>query len=154
MSETVLIYTDGGCHGNPGPGGWGLVLLDGERRIEKKGYDAATTNNRMELTAVISALETVFQDPALKGRKVELHTDSQYVKNGITSWIHNWMRKGWKTSGGQPVKNKEYWVRLKELDDALDVSWHWVKGHDGNEFNEACDTLVQEAIAAGKLSKM
>lgn len=150
MSERITIYTDGGCHGNPGPGGWGCILIDGDRRIELKGFDGDTTNNRMELTAVITALETVSKDPALKGRPVELHTDSQYVKDGITSWIHNWLKKGWKTAAGKPVKNREYWIRLKELDDALDVTWKWVRGHDGNELNEACDTLVQEAIAEGK----
>jgi ribonuclease HI len=145
--KKIEIFTDGGCHGNPGPGGWACILLDGPRRIELKGYEEYTTNNKMELSAVIAALERVLKDPELQGRAVELSTDSQYVKNGITSWIHSWVKNGWMTSAKKPVKNREYWQQLKELDQKLQVSWKWVRGHDGNELNEACDALVQQAIA-------
>lgn len=147
MDEHIIIYTDGGCHGNPGPGGWGFVLECDGKRIERRGGEKHTTNNKMELEAVISALSLVAETPELSGRRIEIHTDSQYVKNGISSWIHSWMKKGWKTAAGKPVKNQEYWKRLKELDDRVNASWNWVKGHAGNELNERCDALVQEAIA-------
>lgn len=147
----VIVYTDGGCSGNPGAGGWAFVLVDGDRRRERSGGEAHTTNNRMELTAVIEALETILDDDSLrkdgKGlRPVAVYTDSQYVKNGISSWIHNWVRNGWMTSGKKPVKNREYWQRLKDLADSLPVQWHWVRGHAGDELNEACDAMVQKEI--------
>jgi ribonuclease HI len=145
--QAVIIYTDGGCSGNPGPGGWAFVLSDGERRRERSGGAPQTTNNRMELTAVIEALETVAADEDLRGRPVELYTDSQYVRNGITDWIKRWERNGWQTSAGKPVKNREYWQELKRLDDRLSVTWHWVKGHAGNELNEECDRLVRRETA-------
>ena len=152
MGGPIEIYTDGGCHGNPGPGGWAFLLNCDEEYIERKGNQRETTNNRMELTAVISALEYVSSEELLKGRPIILHTDSQYVKNGINSWIHTWVKNGWKTSAGKPVKNREYWIRLKAVNDLLKVSWKWVKGHAGNEENERCDALVQEAI--GEIEKM
>lgn len=142
----IIVYTDGGCSGNPGPGGWAFVFLDGDRRRERSGGEAQTTNNRMELTAVTQALETVQKEPELKGRRVNVYTDSQYVKNGISTWIHTWEKNGWLTSAKKPVKNREYWQRLKKLADSLDIRWNWVKGHAGNELNEACDSMVQEEI--------
>lgn len=144
--ESIQMYTDGGCHGNPGPGGWAYVIDSGGNTVEGRGNEVDTTNNRMELTAVISALEFVHSRDDLKKHPLVLHTDSQYVKNGIESWIHTWIRNGWKTAAGKPVKNREYWVRLKALDDQLNVQWRWVKGHAGNELNERCDALVQKAI--------
>lgn len=138
----IEIYTDGGCSGNPGPGGWAFVLTAGETQIRKSGGDPDTTNNRMELSAVINALKEVRTNKAWAAGPVMVVTDSQYVKNGITSWITNWEKNGWKTAAKKPVKNKEYWVALKENTDALHVEWRWVKGHSGNELNEACDTMV------------
>jgi ribonuclease HI len=142
MSGLLTIYTDGGCTGNPGPGGWAAVILEnGEDPREMSGGDDATTNNRMELTAVISALEYVIEVFG-KSRPIEVHTDSQYVQKGISEWMKSWISKGWKTSAGKPVKNKDLFTKLKELDDQLSVSWKWVKGHAGDEWNERCDELV------------
>ena len=143
--ETVVIYTDGACSGNPGPGGWGAILTYGRHRRELHGGEAQTTNNKMELTAAIRALE------ALKKRsRVELHTDSTYVKNGISEWIHNWKRRGWKTADKKPVKNVELWQRLDELRSRHDVSWHWVKGHAGHPENEHADELARLGMAEFK----
>ena len=145
--EAITIYTDGGCSGNPGPGGWAFVILDGDRRRERSGGDPATTNNRMELTAVIEALQTLRTEGlASNGRLVKIYTDSQYVKNGIGSWIHNWERNGWITSAKKPVKNVEYWKRLKGLTDSFNLEWHWVRGHAGDELNERCDKMVQDEM--------
>ncbi len=156
--DEITIYTDGGCSGNPGAGGWAFVMIDGERRGERSGGEAASTNNRMELTAVIEALETVRREveaeaersdcseSAPRGRTIHVYTDSQYVKNGITSWIHNWEKNGWITSAKKPVKNREYWLRLKKLTDSLHVQWHWVRGHAGDELNERCDAMVREEM--------
>lgn len=140
----ISVYTDGGCTGNPGPGGWAAVLLFDGREIRLSGGNPSTTNNQMELTAVIRALSHINENSALKGRPVEIYTDSQYVKNGLTQWIHNWIRNGWKTASKDPVKNKEYWIALKSEADKLSISWNWVKGHSGNEYNELCDSLVEE----------
>jgi len=140
----VTIYTDGACSGNPGPGGWGAVLLSGEHRKEISGGEAQTTNNRMELTAAIEALR------ALKlPSKVDLYTDSTYVKKGITEWIQNWKKNGWKRRSGRkllPVKNAELWRELDLLVAEHDVTFHWVEGHAGNEENERCDELARGAI--------
>lgn len=150
MQNEIEIYTDGGCWGNPGPGGWAYrIHVDGET-LEGNGGDAATTNNRMELTAVIEALRLVRKDESLAKRSVVVHTDSQYVKNGISSWIETWSRNGWKTAAKKPVKNQDLWVILKELRDSLSIRWQWVKGHAGNPDNERCDALVQQAVAAVK----
>lgn len=141
----IRIYTDGGCLGNPGPGGWAFVCYeDGSLVKASSGGEKDTTNNKMELTAVISALEYSI-DNGLK--QIELLTDSQYVKNGITLWISNWKRKGWRTAGGDPVKNKEYWEKLENLNSRLSVEWQWVKGHAGIEGNELCDSLVRQESA-------
>ena len=139
---SVVIYTDGACSGNPGPGGWGAILMSGPHRRELKGGEAHSTNNRMELMAVISALE------ALKGPSdIVLWTDSQYVKNGITTWIHAWKRNGWKTADKKPVKNVELWQQLDEARKPHKVEWKWVKGHAGHPENERADELARAGIA-------
>lgn len=149
MNE-ITIYTDGGCSGNPGPGGWGIVIIaDGDAR-QLSGGEKLTTNNRMELTAAISALSIVKNTQAFQGRKVFLHIDSQYVKNGITVWIKSWRTKGWKTADKKPVKNQDLWQKLDELNNSLDVNWNWVKGHAGIEYNEICDSLCQKEIAKNR----
>lgn len=144
FGQTLTIYTDGGCHGNPGPGGWACVIMDDEWQCEFAGFIAETTNNRMELTAVIRALEWVFAHRP--NAEVTLTTDSQYVKNGITQWIHSWVRKGWVTSQKKPVKNQDLWQQLYRLSQAVDVDWQWTRGHAGDAGNERCDALVQNAI--------
>lgn len=139
---TVVIYTDGACKGNPGPGGWGAWLRSGQHERELSGGEALTTNNRMELTAVIQALA------ALKGpTDVDLYTDSQYVRQGITEWIHNWKRRGWVTASKQPVKNADLWRELDQQVARHDVEWHWVKGHSGDEGNERADALANAGAA-------
>lgn len=141
----IVIYTDGGCSGNPGPGGWAFVVSEnGEIREYRSGGDQSTTNNKMELTAVINALEYA---KANGERDVVILTDSQYVKNGITVWIHSWKKNGWRTSSKAPVKNVEYWVTLDKLNDELNVDWQWVKGHAGIVGNEECDRLVRMETA-------
>ena len=141
MNKTI-IYTDGGCTGNPGPGGWAAVLLTEKKEYRLSGGDGSTTNNKMEMTAVIQALKFVLANK-LDRENIEIHTDSQYVQKGITQWIDGWIRKGWVTAAKKPVKNKELWQELKGLDDELKPSWHWVKGHAGNKYNEECDQLVE-----------
>ncbi len=142
MPEKLVIYTDGGCTGNPGAGGWAAVILnDPDNPLELSGFDSSTTNNRMELTAVISALEHVQKNIA-PGQLIEINTDSQYVQKGISLWMKGWVAKGWKTAAGKPVKNKDLWLQLKALDDSMHVEWKWVKGHSGNIWNERCDELV------------
>jgi ribonuclease HI len=145
--EKIQIYTDGGCSGNPGPGGWAFVMSKEDREFRASGCDRATTNNRMELLAVIKALEEVRKMPDFQGIKIELYTDSEYVKRGITEWIKNWERNGYKTAAKKPVKNQDLWMTLKDLSDGLALNWNWVKGHAGNRLNEECDGLVQERIA-------
>ena len=149
MNE-VIIYTDGGCSGNPGPGGWGVVVIfNGEAR-QISGGEKNTTNNRMELTAAINALSIVKNTPDFKNHKITVNIDSQYVKNGITVWIKGWKLKGWKTADKKPVKNQDLWIQLDELNSALNVSWNWVKGHAGIEYNEICDQLCQKEIAKNR----
>jgi ribonuclease HI len=149
VNEEIQIWTDGGCLGNPGPGGWAFVVRFEGHSEERSGFDANTTNNRMELTAVRQALQMVSAQPPMKGRPIIVHTDSQYVQKGITQWIHTWARNGWKTSSKKPVKNSELWLTLWDLSRALPVSWIWVMGHAGDEMNERCDGLVQMAISRG-----
>ena len=144
--DSVIIYTDGGCRGNPGPGGWAYIIKKDGIEISGSGGDNYTTNNKMELTAVIRSMEAILEDSELSNRSIDLHTDSQYVKNGISSWINNWIRNGWKTAAKKPVKNKELWIELKEVSDKLDVRWNWVKGHAGDPMNEACDSMVNEEM--------
>jgi ribonuclease HI len=140
------VYTDGGCSGNPGPGGWAFVIAD-ERGVivEKAGGAILTTNNQMELLAVIKALEYLFTGDE-KPEEIGIHTDSQYVQKGITDWIKKWKLNGWKTADKKPVKNRELWQRLDALSSVSALNWSWVKGHAGNPLNERCDELVQAAI--------
>jgi len=146
--DEVVIYTDGGCSPNPGIGGWGAVMFYGPRYKEfKKGY-YKSTNNRMEMLAAIECLEMLKREC-----KVELYSDSEYLIKGATTWMHGWKVKGWKTSGGTPVKNKDLWIRLDKVLKKHKVEFIWVKGHDGDEWNERCDELATEAIAdEGKFS--
>lgn len=139
----VSIYTDGACRGNPGPGGWGVVLNYGGSRKTLRGYAADTTNNRMELTAVIEGLRAL-----KRSCRVELHTDSKYVKQGISEWIGNWKRNGWKTAAKKPVKNSDLWQLLDAEAARHEVDWRWVRGHSGVEGNELADRLANEAIDA------
>jgi ribonuclease HI len=138
----VIIHTDGACSGNPGPGGWGVILTYGEHEKELKGGEAHTTNNRMELMGAISALEALKRPST-----VELHTDSKYVHDGISKWIHGWKRNGWKTAEKKPVKNVDLWQRLDQAIQRHEVHWRWVKGHAGHELNERADRLAVAAIA-------
>lgn len=141
MSGVVRMYTDGACKGNPGVGGWGALLEFGGREKELYGGERLTTNNRMELTAVIRGLQ------ALKRRcKVEVHTDSKYVQQGITEWIHSWKKRGWRTADKKPVKNDDLWKMLDELAQQHDVDWHWVKGHAGHDGNERADQLANRGV--------
>jgi ribonuclease HI len=141
----VVIYTDGACSGNPGPGGWGAILIAGEHRKELSGGETPTTNNRMELMAAISALEAL-----KKPSDVELHTDSIYLRDGITKWIHGWRRNGWKTADKKPVKNAELWQRLLEAQARHTVEWRWVKGHSEHVENDRADELAREGMAPFK----
>ena len=137
----VEIFTDGACRGNPGPGGWGAVLRYGEHEKELCGGEAQTTNNRMELTAAIRALESLKRPCS-----VQLTTDSSYVRNGITEWLPNWKKRGWKTAAKKPVKNADLWQRLDRAVQAHRISWHWVKGHSGHPENEHADMLANRGI--------
>ncbi len=144
----VTIYTDGACKGNPGPGGWGVLLIQGESQKELFGGEAQTTNNRMEMTAVIEALSAL-----KRSCTVILYLDSQYVRQGITEWIHNWKARGWKTADKKPVKNEDLWRRLDALVQLHDIDWRWVKGHSGDLGNEKADTLANQGVerALGRL---
>jgi len=147
MSKLIEIWTDGACSGNPGPGGWGVVLLWGDHRKELYGGESETTNNRMELMAAIEALNAL-----KKPSKVRLHTDSVYVKDGLTKWIHGWKRNGWKTASKKPVKNKDLWQELDEACKRHDIEWRWVKGHDGDEGNERADELARLGTAEARIT--
>jgi ribonuclease HI len=142
-ADSVVIYTDGGCAPtNPGPGGWAAILIKGDHRKELKGGETLSTNNRMELMAAISGLEAL-KKPCL----VDMHTDSQYVRDGITKYIRNWKRNGWRTASKDPVKNEDLWRRLDAAVGPHTVRWHWVRGHSGDAYNERADALVHEARA-------
>jgi ribonuclease HI len=143
--KAVEIHTDGACLGNPGPGGWGALLRYKGRERELSGGEADTTNNRMELMAAIQALETLTE-----GCGVDLYTDSQYVRQGITEWMPGWVRRGWKTAGGDPVKNRDLWERLQAATQRHRIQWHWVKGHNGHPENERVDVLARDAATAIK----
>ncbi|MGD9952973.1 MAG: ribonuclease HI [Burkholderiales bacterium] len=140
-TEVVTAYADGACKGNPGPGGWGVLLVQGGRERELHGGEPSTTNNRMELTAVIRALEA-----AQAGAKVVVYTDSQYVQKGITQWIHDWKRRGWRTAEKKPVKNQDLWTRLDALAHERLIEWHWVRGHAGHDGNERADALANKGV--------
>ena len=153
----IEVYTDGGCSGNPGPGGWAYVILDdaaaaADMPLENWGAEKCTTNNRMEMRAVIAALEALGTTPGTVPGKVPdtimIYTDSQYVQKGITVWIKKWKSKGWMNSAKQPVKNQDLWQRLDALCEGQSITWAWVKGHAGNKYNERCDFLTQKAIAS------
>ena len=142
MAEaTVDIYSDGACRGNPGPGGWGAVIKFGQSRKEILGGEKATTNNRMEMTAVIRALASL-----QNGSRVRVFTDSQYVQKGISEWIGGWKRKGWRTADKKPVKNVDLWQRLDEATQRHEIAWHWVKGHAGDVMNERADALARQGM--------
>ncbi len=144
LAYTRALYTDGGCHNNPGPGAWAYVIIeDGVEVAHATGFFPETTNNRMELLAVIHGLR------ATEGA-IDVVTDSQYVRQGITTWIHGWKKKNWRTASGSPVKNRELWEQLDALSSSREVAWHWVRGHQGDTFNERADELTQIAIAEGE----
>jgi ribonuclease HI len=147
----VIVHTDGACSGNPGPGGWGAILRFGGHEKELKGGEPTTTNNRMELMGAISALESL-----KRSCNVDIHTDSQYLRNGVLSWMANWKRNGWHRSDRKPVKNVDLWKRLDAAVGPHEVRWHWVRGHAGHELNERADALAREAIAdlrAGRVAR-
>lgn len=145
---SVQVFTDGACSGNPGPGGWGAILRAGDKEKELSGGEPLTTNNRMELTAAISALEALNR-PC----RVEVFTDSSYLRDGITRWIHTWRRNGWRTAEKKPVKNADLWQRLDEALRTHDVSWRWVRGHAGHLENERADRLAREAMSPYKKAR-
>ncbi len=168
--ESIVLYTDGGCSGNPGPGGWAFVIVRADGVAERgSGGERVTTNNRMELTAVCRGLEALVRaagnsgvaalsgsagsaagggaEAALPPGTIGVYTDSQYVQKGITQWIASWERNGWMTAGKEPVKNKDLWIELRKLSRSLPLTWHWVKGHAGNRWNEECDRMTQREIA-------
>ncbi len=139
----IKIYTDGSCLGNPGNGGWAAIIIDDKKKIQIKGSKKDTTNNQMELLAPIKALKKI-----PKGSNVQIFTDSKYVKSGITEWIHNWKKNGWKTASKQPVKNKELWTELDNLTDEFKIKWSWVKGHSTDSLNNEVDLIAREAANA------
>ena len=145
--KRVTLFTDGACSGNPGPGGWGVLMIYGETRKTLNGGEAQTTNNRMELTAAIQALESLTRPCS-----VDLYTDSQYVRQGITQWMHGWKRNGWKTVDKKPVKNADLWQRLDDVVKRHTVEFHWVKGHAGHPENEEVDQLARDGMAPFKNS--
>ena len=142
MSKRVEIWTDGACSGNPGPGGWGAILRFNGVEKELCGGEALTTNNRMELTAAIMALEALTRACA-----IDLHTDSIYLRDGVSSWIHNWKKRGWKTADKKPVKNEDLWRRIDAAAERHEIAWLWVKGHAGDEMNERADALARGGMA-------
>jgi ribonuclease HI len=141
LTQKIEIYTDGACRGNPGPGGWGALLIAGRHRKTMHGGEPDTTNNRMELRAAIEALNALKRPST-----VALHTDSKYVMHGITEWMHNWKKRGWKTANRKPVKNQDLWMALDEAIARHDITWKWVKGHDGDPGNEEADRLANLGI--------
>jgi ribonuclease HI len=147
-TPSIDIFTDGACSGNPGPGGWGAILRSGAHERELQGGEAATTNNRMELMAAIAALEAL-----KRPSKVRLHTDSSYLKDGITKWLPQWKRRGWKTADKKPVKNVDLWQRLEAAEAPHEVEWLWVRGHDGHVENERADALAREGMQPYRMRK-
>ena len=145
--KRVSIWTDGACSGNPGPGGWGAILRFGDREKELCGGEPLTTNNRMELMAAIMALEALTRPCA-----IDLYTDSQYLRSGVTGWIAAWKARGWRTADKKPVKNIDLWQRLEAAESQHDVDWHWVKGHAGHEMNERADLLARRGLTSTRLA--
>lgn len=148
MTPRVVIYTDGACRGNPGPGGWGAIMIHGQRERELCGGEELTTNNRMELTAAAEAL-LALKRPC----RVELHTDSQYVRQGITEWLAGWKARGWRTAGKSPVKNEDLWRRLDAARLRHEVDWRWVKGHSGHPLNDRADALARRGLLKAELAR-
>jgi ribonuclease HI len=149
----IDIYTDGGCSGNPGPGGWAYVIIDGKTIVDEKwGAEKNTTNNKMELTAALEGLNRA-KELNIKAETFTVYTDSQYLQKGITEWIKNWKKNNWKTSKKEAVKNQELWIALDTLASYMNINWKWVKGHAGNTYNERCDQMTQEAIASVPVPK-
>lgn len=149
MKKKVRIYSDGACSGNPGPGGWAVILLYGQHKKEISGGEALTTNNRMELTAAIRGLQQLKESC-----HVDLYTDSEYLKHGVTEWLHSWKRNNWRRADKEPVKNKDLWEMLDEQVSRHQVRWHWVRGHSGNEWNERCDALAVAEIDRFRKGRM
>jgi len=147
MDDKIIVYTDGACSGNPGAGGWGVLIIKGDNREEFYGGSNMTTNNKMEITAVIEALEHIGDTKM----PISIWSDSQYVIKGVTEWIKSWKKMGWKNSMKEPVKNQELWMKLDKLCEQKDISWHWVKGHNGHPENERVDELARQGIADHKL---
>lgn len=145
MGKPIVVYADGGCSGNPGPGAWAAIILSEAGKQTLSGAEKNTTNNRMELQAVIAALEELHR-ACSETRPVEIFTDSQYVKKGITEWIHNWMKNGWKNSAKEPVKNQDLWKKIHGLTLFFTIKWHWVKGHADNDLNNECDSIVRREM--------
>ncbi len=145
-ADTIYIYSDGACKGNPGPGGWGALLVTDGHRKEICGGEANTTNNRMEMTAVIRALESLKRPSA-----VEVHTDSQYVQKGISEWMAGWKRRNWRTADGKPVKNQDLWLQLDALSQLHRIEWKWVRGHNGHPENERADELANQGVLQAQL---
>ncbi len=150
--KCINIFTDGGCSGNPGPGGWAYIIIVNGSRKSVSGRERETTNNRMELAAVIYSLKDINSHEKWNKSKIEVYTDSKYVQQGITSWIKNWEKNGWRTASKKPVKNKDLWMELKKVSQPLKVSWHWVKGHSNHELNEECDRMVKKEIKKQNIS--
>ena len=148
--DLVTIYTDGGCSGNPGPGAWAYVLLSDHERISRTGCASHTTNNRMELSAVIAALKKVQENAEWSIRPIDIFTDSQYVQRGVTEWMQKWIRRGWRSTSNQPVKNQDLWMELNALGAGKQIRWKWVRGHTGNAWNEECDRLVRVILSEQK----
>ncbi len=142
-TSAITVYTDGACQGNPGQGGWAAIITAGGKDYEISGGEETTTNNRMELSAAIEALKKIVNTAEWQRIPITIYSDSQYLKGGITTWIHSWKKRGWITSVRTPVKNKELWIALDELNEQLSVRWNWVKGHAGNRYNERCDALAR-----------
>lgn len=144
--KSTTIYTDGGCSGNPGPGAWASVIIYNANKKQISGSEKHTTNNRMELKAVISALIEVLNNPQIPDQQISIYTDSQYVKKGITQWIERWQKNGWKNFNKKPVKNQDLWKQLYAMSRNQKIDWHWVRGHADNEYNIECDNLVKKEI--------
>ena len=142
--DRVVVYTDGSCEPNPGPGGWAVIIIDDGKETILKGYEAQSTNNRMEMTAALEALKHID-----KAKRVRLYTDSQYLKNGVESWMKNWKAKNWKRKGGQ-LANVDIWKQISDEIDQRRIEWHWVKGHNGNTYNERVDRLAHQTMKRGK----